>query len=141
MRTSNFHWQRLLLLVSLAFTLFSPARAQDGVSRDEGLWGTVKDKVVEPIVLRPAREALGPRYRALPDQGRFVVGACAGFGASRIAVGGERRRGYAASCVAPQITSTRSRRLLTSPVSSFVQGTVKGKWGGSTKKSLPRLLL
>jgi len=53
-------------------------------SHDGGLWGKVKDSV-EPIA-RPIQDKICTKYDGLSDKGRFVAGACVGFGASRFAI-------------------------------------------------------
>ena len=86
----------LLLLLLLLLVAAAPAAvdAQGGgrrrYSHDGGLWGSAKD-AVEPI-LRPACDSMRSRYDSLNDNGRFLAGACVGFGATKLAVGGESVR-------------------------------------------------
>ncbi len=54
---------------------------------DGGLWGSTKE-AVEPMV-RPVLDSISSSYDKLDDNGRFIAGACVGFGASKLAVGSE----------------------------------------------------
>mmetsp|Transcript_32418 Transcript_32418/g.69030 ORF Transcript_32418/g.69030 Transcript_32418/m.69030 type:complete len:189 (-) Transcript_32418:7-573(-) len=75
--------RQLLLLTFILSSLLSPIVARD-CPHGGGLWGSVKDSV-EPIA-RPVLDSVGSKYNGLSDKGRFLAGACAGFGASRLAV-------------------------------------------------------
>lgn len=52
-----------------------------------GLWGSLKD-TIEPIK-QPVEDSICSKYRQLSDKGRFVAGACVGFGATRFAISSE----------------------------------------------------
>ena len=54
-------------------------------SHDGGLWGATKD-VIDPIV-RPTIDSCQLKYNSLSDNGRFVTGACVGFGTAKIVIG------------------------------------------------------
>mmetsp|Transcript_13315 Transcript_13315/g.23387 ORF Transcript_13315/g.23387 Transcript_13315/m.23387 type:complete len:155 (+) Transcript_13315:72-536(+) len=76
--------QQLSLLIFLLLNLLPPIKAQK-CSHGGGLWGGVKDSI-EPIV-QPVQDSISSKYNNLSDKGRFLAGACVGFGASRLAVG------------------------------------------------------
>jgi hypothetical protein len=76
----------LLLVVATAPTVVH-AQGSRRYSHDGGLWGSAKD-AVEPIV-RPVCDSMRSRYDGLNDNGRFLAGACVGFGATKFSVGGE----------------------------------------------------
>ena len=78
-----------LVLLLLVATAPAAVDAQGGrrYSHDGGLWGSAKD-AVGPIV-RPTCDSMRSRYDGLSDNGRFLAGACVGFGATKLAVGGE----------------------------------------------------
>lgn len=80
------HLLLLLLLLHNVFACLPTAAAQRDFSHDGGLWGSLKDSV-EPAC-RSAGDAVRSKYEGLDDRGRFIAGACAGFGASRFAVRG-----------------------------------------------------
>ncbi|KAL7553922.1 hypothetical protein ACHAWF_017279 [Thalassiosira exigua] len=71
-------------VLMLLATLFSHVEAQN-CSHDGGLWGSLKDSI-EPAT-HSVRESICSRYNGLSDKGRFLAGACVGFGASRFAIG------------------------------------------------------
>ena len=117
-------WTDIVLLLLLILVAAAPAAvdAQGGgrrrYSHDGGLWGSAKD-AVEPM-LRPACDSMRSRYDGLNDNGRFLAGACVGFGATKLAVGGEFRPGNFGSprtrrhfCHTPAILLTTTLREFT----------------------------
>mmetsp|Transcript_10758 Transcript_10758/g.23854 ORF Transcript_10758/g.23854 Transcript_10758/m.23854 type:complete len:181 (+) Transcript_10758:59-601(+) len=73
----------LLLSLFLLLSLIPPIQAQLCL-HDGGMWGSLKHKV-EPLT-QPIQDSLTSKYNKLSDKGRFLTGACVGFGASRFAV-------------------------------------------------------
>ena len=81
----------LSFILWIVFVAIVPiaVEAQSGrrCSHDGGLWGSAKE-TVEPMV-RPVLDSICSSYDKLDDNGRFIAGACVGFGASKFAVGSE----------------------------------------------------
>ncbi len=77
----------LFLLSICTILLLVPIQAQNHCSHDGGLWGSLKSSIA-PIT-HPVQDSLCAEYNKLSDTGRFLAGACAGFGASKIVVGGK----------------------------------------------------
>lgn len=71
----------------ISIVLLFPVQAQNNCSHDGGLWGSLKTSI-GPIT-RPVQDSLCNEYNKLSDTGRFLAGACVGFGASKIVVGGK----------------------------------------------------
>ena len=92
--------RHLLLLPLLLLSLLSPVLAQE-CPHGGGLWGTAKDTV--RTITDPVGDSLRSKYEGLSDKGRFVAGACAGFGASRLAVRSERCADFLCDASATQI--------------------------------------
>lgn len=78
-----------ILLIVLVAVEPIVVEAQSGrrCSHDGGLWGSTKE-TVEPMV-RPVLDSICSSYDKLDENGRFIAGACVGFGASKFAVGSE----------------------------------------------------
>jgi hypothetical protein len=85
----HFAFLSFILWIVLVAAESAVVEAQSGrrYSHDGGLWGSAKE-AVEPMV-RPVFGSICYNYDKLDDNGRFIVGACVGFGASKLAVGGE----------------------------------------------------
>ena len=80
-------YRRLLLFLVVIILTASPTavHAQSRFySHDGGLWGTTKD-VLDPV-LRPALDSCLIKYNNLSDNGRFVTGACVGFGTAKFVI-------------------------------------------------------
>lgn len=73
-----------ILLFSIYF-IFSVQAQQ--ISHDEGLWGSLKASIAP--FSQPIQHSLCTEYNKLSDRGRFVAGACFGFAASKLVVGGK----------------------------------------------------
>lgn len=79
---------RSVFLLSICIILILPVQAQNNYcSHDGGLWGTLKASIV-PIG-QPVQDSLCKEYNKLSDTGRFLAGACVGFGASKVVIGGK----------------------------------------------------
>ncbi|KAL3760974.1 hypothetical protein ACHAWU_009653 [Discostella pseudostelligera] len=77
---------RSIFLLSLCIILILPVQSQNNYcSHDGGLWGSLKSSIV-PLA-QPVQDSLCREYNKLSDTGRFVAGACVGFGASKLVVG------------------------------------------------------
>ena len=80
---------RSIFLLSLCIILILPVQSQNNYcSHDGGLWGSLKSSIV-PLA-QPVQDSLCREYNKLSDTGRFVAGACVGFGASKLVVGGKK---------------------------------------------------
>jgi len=88
-RRRSFALYRLLLFVIVIIISSSLPTAihaqQRSHSHDGGLWGATKD-VIDPIV-RPTIDSCQLKYNSLSDNGRFVTGACVGFGTAKVVIG------------------------------------------------------
>ena len=73
----------LLLVALFILSLLSPNITAKNSS--QGLWGSIKESA--DSTTQPVRESICSRYNKLSDKGRFLAGACAGYGASRFVVG------------------------------------------------------
>ncbi|KAL7537870.1 hypothetical protein ACHAXR_008131 [Thalassiosira sp. AJA248-18] len=77
---------KLLLLSLLLFiSLLLPVKAQDAYSHGGGLYGSIKDSI--ELMKQPVQDSICSKYNNLSDRGRFITGACVGFGATRVAIG------------------------------------------------------
>ena len=79
---------RSIFLLSLCIILILPVQSQNYCSHDGGLWGSLKSSIVPHA--QPVQDSLCREYNKLSDTGRFVAGACVGFGASKLVVGGKK---------------------------------------------------